>query len=72
MVSNGVNSGHSNMTIVGGETLQTFPGLGMHSSGTKSRKMRNQYGEDHKFASFLIIAYIYEAIITLFSEMNSI
>jgi hypothetical protein len=29
---------------------------------TKCRKMRNHNNEDHKFASFLIIAYIYRLI----------
>ena len=37
-----------------------------HASGTNSRNMRNHNAEDHDFASFLIIVYIYDVIIALF------
>ena len=36
------------------------------------RKMRNHYAEDHKFAQFFIIAYLYKGTIILFSEMTSV
>jgi hypothetical protein len=29
-----------------------------HVSGTKHRKMRNHYGEDHRFALFLIMIFM--------------
>ena len=35
-------------------------------------KMRNHNADDHKFASSLIIAYIYDAFIALFFGMTSI
>jgi hypothetical protein len=41
-----------------------------HASGTK--KMRNQYAEDRKFASVLTITYINEATIALFSGITLI
>ena len=43
-----------------------------HASRTNWKKMRNHTNEDHKFASFLIITYIYDAIFASFSGMTSI
>jgi hypothetical protein len=37
-----------------------------------AEKMRNHDVEDHKFASLLIIAYIYDDIIASFSRITSI
>jgi hypothetical protein len=43
-----------------------------HAYGTNSRKMRNNNAEDHKFASLLMNAYIYDAMIASFSGITSI
>ena len=34
----------------------------------QEQEMRNNYAEDHEFASVLIIVYLYEAIAVLFSK----
>jgi hypothetical protein len=43
-----------------------------HASGTTGRKMRNLNADDHKFASILIFAYIYDATIASLTGMTTI
>ena len=46
--------------------MRIFEGL-----RTMSKKIRNHYAEDTKFASCLIVAYIYEATFALFSGITT-